>query len=162
MLLIEVRGPWIMSFTRTFIGASLCALISTNYRNPTPPCDRRRMLIYEARFDRDAPVCFRADYSLTAYASGQSAPSRLSGQRRYCLHSSPVILRATTPQIRFCQTFISVSDRKLTSHRITVPSPLPEARFLLSGLKARLYTLPVWPLSGWPICCCPMTSHSKI
>ena len=48
-----------------------------------------------------------------------------------------------------------------TSHSRTVPSPLPLARVLPSGLNATESTGPVWPVSGPPIGRPVATSHSR-
>ena len=48
-----------------------------------------------------------------------------------------------------------------TSHSRTVPSPLPLASVVPSGLNATEPTGPVWPVSGAPIGRWVATSHSR-
>jgi hypothetical protein len=47
------------------------------------------------------------------------------------------------------------------SHSRTVLSPLPEAIRVPSGLKATLFTQPVWPVSGGPTGSPAAASHTR-
>ena len=51
--------------------------------------------------------------------------------------------------------------RVATSHNRTVPSPLPVARVLPSGLNATESTAPVWPVRGFLLWRWVATSHNR-